>query len=70
MGTLNHYSIRGKMGNIIQSFLSDRYQSVSISNIQSVIQGSKLLAILYTLYINEVTILHSLVNRNIYNIIT
>ena len=79
LNKLDHYGIRGKCLNIIKSFLSDRRQYVSIdsieSNIQpslqcSVIQGSKLSALLYTLYINEVPRIHELLNSNIYNLIT
>ena len=76
---LEHYGLRGKISNILRSFLEDRYQYVSIDSIQSevtqalpcsVIQGSKLSALLYTLYINEVTILHKLVHSEIYSKIT
>ena len=60
---LDHYGIRGKFLNIIKSFLSNRSQYISIDSIESeilpalncsVIQGSKISALLYTLYINEV----------------
>ena len=76
---MDHYGLRGKCLNIIRSFLSNRMQYVSIdaneSNILpslncSVIQGSKLSALLYTLYINEVTILHKLVGDDYYQVIT
>ena len=58
---LEHYGLRGKCLSIIKSFLKDRMQYVSIdtfnskilSSLQcSVIQGSKLSALLYTLYVN------------------
>merc|ERR1712240_481525 len=46
------------MGNVIQSLPC------------SVIQGSKLSALLYTIYINEVTVLHKLIGSDIYGRIT
>merc|ERR1711895_297674 len=67
------------MNNVIKSFLSDRYQYVSIDGIQSavvqslpcfVIQGSKLSALLYTIYINKVTVLHKLMGTDLYGRIT
>ena len=76
---LSHYSIRNKASNIIRSFLNNRYQYVSIDTIKSgilesppcsVIQGSKLSALLYTLYINEVTVLQNLMNDELYTKIT
>merc|ERR1711867_308152 len=69
LSKLEHYGIDGKTNNLLKSFLSNRYQYVSIDGIQSevvqslpcsVIQGSKLSALLYTIYINEVTVLHKL----------
>ena len=36
----------------------------------SVIQGSKLSALLYTLYINKVTIIHKLINNELFDHIT
>ena len=50
----------------IDSFNSDALESP----ICSVIQGSKLSAVLYTLYINEITKLHNLMNDNIFNQMT
>ena len=76
---MEHYGIRGKISRILQSFLSNRYQYVSIDSIDSdikealpcsVIQGSKLSALLYTLYINEVTVMHKLMNDELYNKLT
>ena len=68
-----------KASRIISSFLSNHFQYVSIDTIKSevteslpcsIIQGSKLSALLYILYINEVTILHKLMNTDIYSKIT
>ena len=79
LSKLEHYGIDGKTNNLLKSFLSDRYQYVSIDGIQSevvqslpcsVIQGSKLSALLYTLYINEVTILQKLMGSDLYGRIT
>lgn len=76
---MDHYGLRGKCLNIVQSFLSNRIQYVSIDAAEStilpslncsVIQGSKLSALLYTLYINEVTLLHKLVGEDFYQTIT
>ena len=76
---LEHYGIGGKMNNLLSSFLSNRYQYVSIDGIESevvqslpcsVIQGSKLSALLYTIYINEVTVLHKLMGTDLYDQIT
>ena len=76
---LEHYGIVGKMNNILNSFLSNRYQYVSIDGFKSdviqslpcsVIQGSKLSALLYTVYINEVTVLQKLMGTDLYGQIT
>merc|ERR1712177_35322 len=76
---MEHYGIGGKMNNLLSSFLSNRYQYVSIDGIESevvqslpcsVIQGSKLSALLYTIYINEVTVLHKLMGSDLYERIT
>merc|ERR1712240_339477 len=72
---IEHYGIGGKMNNLLRSFLSERYQYVSIDGclsevIQSlpcsVIQGSILSALLYMIFINEVTILHKLMGTDLY----
>ena len=72
---MEHYGIGGKMNNLLSSFLSNRYQYVSIDGIESevvqslpcsVIQGRKLSTLLYTIYINEVTVLHKLMGTDIY----
>merc|ERR1712002_866864 len=76
---LEHYGIDGKTNNLLKSFLRNRYQYVSIDGIQSevvqslpcsVIQGSKLSALLYTVYINEVTVLQRLMVTDLYGQIT
>merc|ERR1711895_142861 len=76
---MEHYGIVGKMNNLLRSFLSNRYQYVNIDGIKSevvpslpcsVIQGSKMSALLYTLYINKVTVLHKLMSADLYGRIT
>merc|ERR1711873_190118 len=76
---IEFYGISGKMNNILRSFLENRYQYVSIDGIKSeviqslpcsVIQGSKLSALLYMIYINEVTVLHKLMGADLYGQIT
>ena len=63
----------------MESFLSKRYQYVSIDSIESdillalecsVIQGSKLSSLMYTLYINEVPLISKIINTNLYTLIT
>ena len=72
---LEHYGLRGKISRIIQSFLANRYQYVSIDRVNSevkevlpcsVIQGSKLYSLLYTLYINKVTVVQNQINDDLY----
>ena len=72
---LEHYGLRGKISHIIQSFLANRYQYVSIDRVNSevkevlpcsVIQGSKLYSLLYTLYINKVTVVQNQINDDLY----
>merc|ERR1711873_185076 len=76
---MEHYGIVGTTNNLLKSFLSNRYQYVTIDGIQSdvvqslpcsIIQGSKLSALHYTIYINEVTVLHKLMGSDLYGRIT
>ena len=64
---MEHYGIRGKELRLFSSFLSDRCQLVEIDTFRSstlkslansCIQGSILANILYTLYTNEVPLMH------------
>ena len=64
---------------ILESFLTDRFQYVSIDSIESeilpaldcsVIQGSKLSSLLYTLYINKVPFISKLIGTEIYGKLT
>ena len=76
---LNFYGIQGIELDIIASFMTDRTQFVTIDNFKSktlaslecsVIQGSKLSAMLYTIYTNEITLLHTLMTDDIYEDMT
>ena len=67
---LSHYGIQDPENNLIKSILSDRYHFVEIdgsqsnvtpSNPCSVLQGSKLSSLLYTLYCNEIPLLYKLI---------
>ena len=76
---LEHYGIRGAELKIFRSFLTDRKQFVQIDTFNSdildspscsVIQGSKLSGVLFTCYVNEVTLLHKLMSQHWYKRIT
>ena len=66
---LEYYGLKGNMKKLIESYLDERYEYVELESAcskvkQSLpcssIQGSKLSGFLYTIYTNEVTILHKL----------
>merc|ERR1712240_36348 len=72
---MEYYGIRGTELEIFKSYLINRQQFVEIdthrsktrtSNPCSVIQGSKLSGILYTIYTNEIPQLYTLMQDNIY----
>ena len=76
---LFYYGVQGNELAIFKSFMSDRQQFVSIDTFESdiiglppcsVIQGSKVSALLYTIYINEVTQVHKLINTEIGSTLT
>ena len=76
---LNYYGIKDNEQAIFSSFFSNRRQYVEIdgakSNLlflgnQSVIQGSKLAGILYTIYTNEIPDLYKLIHSNSYSLLT
>ncbi len=72
---LEFYGIQGSELVIFKSFLSERSQYVAIDTFTSeimdcppcsVVQGSKLSAVLYTIYTNEIPLLHTLMSQDIY----
>ena len=76
---LQYYGIRDNELEIFKSFFSNRRQFVEIDGAkskllflgnQSVIQGSKLAGILYSLYTNEIPDLHKLIHSNFYSALT
>jgi len=76
---LKFYGIQGSELAIIKSSLTERTQYVAIDTFTSdtmdcppclVIQGSKLSAILYTIYTNEIPLLHTLMSQDIYYALT
>ena len=69
---LDHYGIRGKNLKLFESYFNNRKQFVKIDNFSSeiknspqcgIVQGSRLSSIFYTLYTNEVTLLHKFMNN-------
>merc|ERR1712240_364110 len=76
---LEFYGIQGTELAIFRSFLSERKQYVAIDTFTSdtmdcppclVVQGSKLSAVLYTIYTNEIPLLHTLMSQDIYYALT
>ena len=72
---LQYYGIQGSELVIFQSFLSERTQYVAIDTFRSetmdcppcsVIQGSKLSAVLYIIYTNKIPVLQTLMSQDIY----
>ena len=79
LSKMEYYGIRGDALDIFTSYLTNRYQFVEIdidkSELQqsldcSIIQGGKLSGLLYTIYTNEIPLLHTLMNNNIYTSLT
>ena len=76
---LDHYGIRGAPLKLIESYLKDRKQFVEIEIFRSeildslecsVIQGSKLSGLFYTLYTNEIPLLYKLLHNEWYEKLT
>ena len=76
---LQFYGIQGAELAIFRSFLSDRTQFVQIDTFKSdimdcppcsVVQGSKLSAVLYTIYTNEIPLLHTLMSHEMFQKLT
>lgn len=73
---MNYYGIEGNELSLFKSLLTDRRQFVSIDTFRSeiincppcsVIKGSKISATLYSLFVNEITVLNYLINTEIGN---
>ena len=69
---MEHYGVGPKTREIVTSFLSERKQFTEIENRRSdnreslacsVVQGSKLSSLLYTIYTNEIPLIHELMNN-------
>ena len=69
---LEYYGFKNKEHKLIESYLSDRTHYIELQNKRSkvstdlkcsVIQGSKLSGLLYIIYVNEVPLLHELLNN-------
>ena len=76
---LEHYGVRDKELALFTDYLNNRKQFVQIDTFKSniinspqcsVSQGSKLSCILYTIYVNEVPLLHKLMNTIHYSYVT
>jgi len=79
LNKLNYYGIRGPEHKLFTNYMLNRKQYVQIdtfnSTIQnsprcSVFQGSKMSGLLYALYVNEITVIHKLLNNEIYTKMT
>ena len=76
---LKYYGVQGKELSIFSSFLTNRKQYTEIDTFKSnilespqcsVIQGSKLSAVPYTLYTNKINTLHDLMDKPIFTQMT
>lgn len=76
---LEHYGIRGNTLSLFRSYLTNRTQFVEVNTFKSctlpspqcsVIQGGKLSGTLYTLYTNEIPLLHKLMNTVHFDFLT
>ena len=66
---LRHYGVRGHSLNLMKSYLSKRMQYVELNTKKSrilvqepcsVVQGSRISGLLYTIFVNEIPLLHNL----------
>ena len=78
LSKLEYYGIQNQELALMSSFLSGRKQYVEIDGIKSeildsidcsVIQGSKMSSLLYTLYVNKVPLLHNIMDNNTFKLI-
>ena len=79
LNKLEHYGIRGDTLTLFTSYLTQRTQYVEVNTFKShtlaapqcsVVQGSKLSGTLYTLYTNEIPLLHKLMGTVHYDFLT
>lgn len=73
-----HYDFRNNILKLLQSYLTERKQFIYLQNKRSitwnmpnssVIQGSRLLGLLYVCYVNEINDLHKIMSKYIYTTI-
>ena len=73
---LKHYGFKGKIINIIKSYLKDRKQYVQLACFNSeiinspscgTVQGGKMSGLLYNIYINELPLLFNLLHDQEFN---
>ena len=71
MEKLKYHRVEGRLQRLLKTYLKDRFQFVEVQNKQSkivkspscsVVQGSKLSGLLYSIYTNEVAKLHHLLD--------
>ena len=79
LSKLDYYGVRGSTNALFRSYLENRTQFVQIDTTRSirlkslpcsVIQGSKLSGILYTIYTNEIPLINRLMNTEYFTKIT
>ena len=79
LNKMEHYGIRGDTLTLFKSILTQRTQYVEVNTFKSstqqspqcsVLQGSKLSGTLYTLYTNEIPLLHKLMNTVHFDFLT
>ena len=76
LSKLKYYGIQGNEFKLLENYMSNRQQFVQVDTFNSkiitaprcsVFQGSKMSGLLYSIYVNEVTLIHKLLNKNFYN---
>ena len=79
LSKMEYYGIRGQALEIFKSYLHNRRQFVEINTYRSeikqsldcsVIQGSKMSGILYTIYTNKIPLIHTLMKDEIFTTLT
>merc|ERR1712240_403560 len=76
LSKLKYYGIQGNEFKLLENYMSNRQQFVQVDTFnskivnaprRSVFQGSKMSGLLYSIYVNEVTLIHKLLNKNLYH---